>query len=53
MFKSYKLYIEIENIEALFKDKQKQIDNECNKSYQKEFKQLFHNISITTKNDLN
>ena len=39
--KSDKLYILKENIEALFKEKEKEFDNECNKRYFEEFKQLF------------
>ena len=51
--KSDKLYILKENIEALFKDYLKEFDNKCNKRYFEEFKQLFHDVSIVTKNDLN
>ena len=57
--KSDKLYILKENIEALFKDKEKEFENEC-KKYRyldevdfEDFKQLFYDVSIITKNDLN
>ena len=50
--KSDKLYILKENIEALFKDKEKEFHKKYY-LYFNEFKQLFHEVSIITKNDLN
>ena len=50
--KSDKLYILKENIEALFKDIEKEFDK-CYKRYFKEFKQLFLDVSIVTKNYFN
>ena len=47
--KSDKLYILKENIEALFKDE----FDKCYERYFKQFRQLFLDVSIITKNDLN
>ena len=51
--KSDKLYILKENIEALFKDKEKEFFDKKYERFFEEFKQLFHEVSIITKNDLN